>query len=140
MRWPNRKPHTLTPGMRKAQRAMAEFLPLIDWTRFPRRNINEEMKALASNIACFGCSDGHQAVLWLLRKDTLGPNGMLRRGAAPTSTMIRVPDMRPGRYRVTTFDTELGRVREVFEVTAGKSLILNVEGLGTDLALALAPV
>jgi mannan endo-1,4-beta-mannosidase len=26
MRWPNRKPHTLTPGMREAQRGLSEFL------------------------------------------------------------------------------------------------------------------
>ncbi|WP_292496125.1 hypothetical protein, partial [Mesorhizobium sp.] len=36
MRWPNRTPHVLTPGMRRAQRSLAGFLPLIDWRRFRR--------------------------------------------------------------------------------------------------------
>ena len=36
MRWPNRDPHALTPGMRQAQRAMAGFLDLVDWLRFRR--------------------------------------------------------------------------------------------------------
>src|SRR5207237_1345122 len=40
MRWPNRRPHTLTPGMRRAQAALSRFLPLIDWTHFRRRNLN----------------------------------------------------------------------------------------------------
>ena len=31
MRWPNRHPHVLTAGMRRAQRALAGFLPLVDW-------------------------------------------------------------------------------------------------------------
>ena len=37
MRWPNRHPHVLTPGMRAAQGALARLLPLVDWTRFRRR-------------------------------------------------------------------------------------------------------
>jgi mannan endo-1,4-beta-mannosidase len=45
MRWPNRRPHTLTPGMRRAQRAMSAFLPLVDWTRFRRVNLNAEVTA-----------------------------------------------------------------------------------------------
>ena len=40
MRWPNRRPHTLTGGMRRAQKAMASFLPLVDWPRFRRRDIS----------------------------------------------------------------------------------------------------
>ena len=30
MRWPNRSPHRLTPGIRRAQAALAGFLPHID--------------------------------------------------------------------------------------------------------------
>jgi mannan endo-1,4-beta-mannosidase len=140
MRWPNRTPHTLTTGMRKAQQAMTAFLPLIDWTQFPRRNLNEEVKALSSKLRCFASSDGRQAVLWLLRTDTIGPDGRLRRDAAPTSTTIRLPGMQPGRYRVTSFDTEAGRIRGVVEVNgASGALVLNVGPIATDLALALAP-
>ena len=43
MRWPNRHPHTLTDGMRKAQLAMAAFMPQIDWLRFNRRNVTDEL-------------------------------------------------------------------------------------------------
>ena len=34
MRWPNRMPHTLSPGMRQAQGVMGEFARLIDWSHF----------------------------------------------------------------------------------------------------------
>ncbi len=45
MRWPNRHPHRLTPGMLAAQRAMTKFLPLIAWQRFDRRNVNAAVPA-----------------------------------------------------------------------------------------------
>ena len=37
MRWPNRHPHILTPGMRQAAGVMADFATLIDWRRLRRR-------------------------------------------------------------------------------------------------------
>ena len=73
MRWPNRNPHSLTTGMREAQRALAGFLPLIDWPRFRRRPINIVCDDPA--VACIGCSDGSQAVLFLLRTAPLLPDG-----------------------------------------------------------------
>src|SRR5579875_778871 len=43
LRWPNRSPHILTPGMRRAQAALARFLPLVDWPGFRRRNLSDEI-------------------------------------------------------------------------------------------------
>ena len=57
MRWPNRHPHVLTPGMRRAQKGLADFLPLIDWPRFRRRNLNSEVVSLHRNLAAFACGD-----------------------------------------------------------------------------------
>lgn len=71
MRWPNRHPHVLTPGMREAQRALSGFLPLIDWTRFHRRNLNQEIAVDVPQVAAFGCGDARQAVVWLLRQRPL---------------------------------------------------------------------
>src|SRR3712207_8786775 len=48
MRWPNRRPHVLTEGMRKAQHALAGFLPLIDWAHFRRRRSEEHTSELQS--------------------------------------------------------------------------------------------
>jgi hypothetical protein len=139
MRWPNRKVHALTRGMRRAQAALADFLPLIDWTRFKRVNVNREVKALSSNVACFGCADGQQALLWLLRTDTIGRDGMVRRDVAPVSTMIRVPGMQAGRYRIVAWDTVAGRETERFEVTSSGTIIIQVPAFVADLALAITP-
>ena len=51
--------------MRAAQRAMAGFLPLIDWPRFLRRPL--DVACDAPDVACFACGDDSQAVIFLLR-------------------------------------------------------------------------
>ena len=137
MRWPNRKPHTLTRGMRRAQRALADFMPLIDWARFRRRNLTDEVKALSSSVACFACADESQALLWLLRRDTIGPDGTLRPDVAPFTTTIRVPGMKPGPYRVSAWDTREGQIVAVSEGMAERSLMIDVPAFSADIALAV---
>jgi mannan endo-1,4-beta-mannosidase len=137
MRWPNRTPHTLTPGMRRAQASLAGFLPLIDWGRFRRKNLNQEVRALSSNVACFGCGDQRQALLWLLRRDITGPDGMLRRDVPPISTMIRVPGLQAGTYRVTSWDTTEAKVVSALEVANTGNLMIDVPPLAADLALSV---
>jgi len=68
MRWPNRHPHRLTAGMRRAQRALADFLPLIDWCRFDRRPLTGAITVGEPSVLAFGCSDGVQSVIYLLRQ------------------------------------------------------------------------
>ena len=135
MRWPNRHPHVLTRGMRGAQRAMAAFLPLVDWTRFRRRNLNEEI-VTPPGVAAFGCGDADQALTWLLRTDATGPRGTLT-PSLPRSVEIRVPGLAPGPCRITTFDTATGRVVETFEATAEEDLRIVVPELWADLAIVI---
>jgi mannan endo-1,4-beta-mannosidase len=137
MRWPNRTPHTLTPGMRRAQASLSGFLPLIDWSRFKRRNLNREVKALSPQISCFACGDEGQAVVWLLRRDITGPDGMLRRDAPPLSTSLRVPGLVPGRYRITAWNTQTGEVQAVSAAAASRSLLIELPPFAADLALAI---
>lgn len=138
MRWPNRHPHVLTFGMREAQRAMAAFLPLVDWTRFRRRNLNEEIGVSGCGVAAFGCGDEAQAVVWLLRTDALGADGTLA-PSPPVSVEIAVPGLAPGRYRVVRFDTAAGRTVEEGEAVVGGAgpLRLTVPALATDLAFSI---
>ena len=56
MRWPNRNPHSLTPGMREAQRAMTAFLPLIDWARFRRQPVEVPTAPVRCSIFPFPVS------------------------------------------------------------------------------------
>jgi mannan endo-1,4-beta-mannosidase len=138
MRWPNRKPHVLTAGMRRAQKAMAGFLPLIDWPAFRRRNLNEEACATGP-VRVFACGDDRQAVAWLLRTDTLDPStGRLRHDVPAIAVDLALPCLRPGAYRVTPWNTAEGRPGEPVTAEARDgTLTLAVPPFVADLALAV---
>jgi hypothetical protein len=112
MRWPNRRPHCLTPGMRKEQQKLASFMPLIDWATFRRVPRNGDLGVDKKQIAGFACSDSTQAVVYLLRRDTIQRNGKLNPSARPICPKVRVPGLRPGAYRITPFDPVSGAVGE----------------------------
>jgi hypothetical protein len=139
MRWPNRNPHVLTNGMRRAQHALARFLPLIDWPSFHRVNLNHEVAVSDPNVAAFACGDAHQALVWLLRKDTLGPDGTVRRGAAPSGVKLRIPGLHAGRYSATLWDTAAGLSPGAIEGTADDAgLALSLPPFKADIALAVS--
>jgi mannan endo-1,4-beta-mannosidase len=136
MRWPNRRPHVLTPGMHRAQRAMAAFLPLIDWARFARTNLNEEVTA--KGFHPFACGDDRQAVVWLLRRRGLAPDGRLPADLAPMPVEVGVPGLADGGYRITGFDTATGRATETIDAHAsGGSLRFRPAPIGPDRAFAI---
>ena len=116
MRWPNRKPHSLTPGMHRAQRAMAKFLPLIRWHSFARADAAHRM-VLSSReghilkqrqVARFGVATHDQALLYLLRRDCLNVAGQLDAQAVPLQLQVQLPMLSSGQYRVTVWDTVVG--------------------------------
>jgi mannan endo-1,4-beta-mannosidase len=139
MRWPNRKPHILTSGMHEAQRGLARFLPLVDWRCFRRRNLNEEVLVSGASVAVFASADADQSVLWLLRRDTIRSDGRLNSRAEAVAPGISIPGMRPGRYRVTAWDTAKGESRGEFEVVcgAGEALRVTAPPFTRDAALAI---
>ena len=139
MRWPNRHPHVLTPGMRAAQRALSAFLPMIDWCSFRRRNLNEDIRA-PRGLAVFACGDTRQMLLWLLRTDSLGADGRLvpMQDAAPQQ--VEVPGLDAGDYRVVHFDTARGVVLCEDHVRhGGGPLTLQCGPVASDRALAIGP-
>lgn len=137
MRWPNRHPHVLTPGMHEAQRALASFLPLVDWLEFDRRNLNEEITAEPSSFAAFGCGDSRQALLWVVRRAPLARNGTVPRGHAPEGVVLTVPGLLAGGYQVTTFDTEAARVESRFDATAEDGRLRFEVPVARDLAVVV---
>jgi hypothetical protein len=139
MRWPNRRPHTLTPGMHAAQRALADFLPLIDWCRFRRRNLTSDLEA-HPDFAPFGCGDRDQVILWLLRRIGLTSAGTLDRRTAARLVNISVPGLAPGIYRVTTWSTERGRLEEQFTVEPENGVARFEVAAVRDIAAAIRPV
>jgi hypothetical protein len=141
MRWPNRDPHKLTRGMRDAQRALAGFLPLIDWPSFRRRNASAETEACRARVAPFACSDGRQAVVWLLRRDTILRDGRLDPNAAPVKTWVSLPDFVPGCYRLVAWDTSAGRETAKWQQRhEGGRLAFETPPFRADIAMAVAPV
>jgi hypothetical protein len=140
MRWPNRNPHRLTDGMRRAQRALADFTPLVDWLQFRRVNLNEEVRVSTDRVRPFACGDAHQAVVWLLRQDTITRAGTLETSAAPLSARIEVPGLAPGQYRVMPWDTFEGVPGVASEAEAqGGKLSLDVPAFVKDIALVIRP-
>jgi hypothetical protein len=140
MRWPNRHPHQLTDGMRRAQQGLAGFTGLIDWTRFARVNLNEEVKVAAKHCHAFACGDDAQAVVWLLRRDTITKAGTLAPDAKPTLARVTVPGLAPGRYRITPWDTAEGRAGEALLAVAENEkagLSFETPPFAADLALAI---
>ena len=137
MRWPNRNPHTLTPGMRRAQKALSGFLPLVDWPRFDRRHLNGHLVANDPDVACFGCADEAQAVLWLLRTRPLLPDGRVDPGnGGPIS--VRFPGLMPGRYEAVLWDTREGRPAGRGRVAQnGDGTRVDVPALYADVAVAV---
>lgn len=141
MRWPNRHPHVLTRGMRQAQQALAAFLPLIDWSRFRRRPLWGEAAVSDPAVHLFACGDGRQAVLYLLRGDSVGEAGLLRPDAPPLSPVVTLPDLESGCYRVTCWNTRGGRALGTAEVRHdGGETTLPIEGFATDMAVAVRRV
>lgn len=138
MRWPNRHPHVLTAGMRRAQHALAKFVPLIDWNSFRRRNLSDELGCADNSLALFGCGDDNQALVWLLSTGPLSPD---RRLAArkPRPVTITMPGLADGRYRVAFFSTEHGVVLDSTTEQARDGTLTFTAQVAKDLAVAITP-
>jgi mannan endo-1,4-beta-mannosidase len=134
MRWPNRSPHVLTRGMREAQRAMSAFMPLVDWTRLRRRNWNSEVSAPGFHV--FACGDERQAVVWLLRREARGADGLLRRDLPPRAAQVQLPPM-AGPLRLVEFDTVTGTVLHEKRVEGGSPVRFTTAPFVGDRALAV---
>ena len=138
MRWPNRHPHVLTHGMRAAQRGLHAFLGLIDWTRLIRRNLNEEVTLTTPGIARFACGDAEQAIVWLLRTDSLNRDGTIAPDTPPLQVTLTIPGLAAGPRTVCAFDTQTGRIVAQWTVTASDGgLTITTPEMTGDLALAV---
>ena len=137
MRWPNRHPHVLTQGMRQAQLALSRALPLIDWTRFRRRNLTGAIHVADDRIQAVGCGDDRQALVWLLRTDTITRAGILDDQALPIAAEISVPGLQNGTYDVLRIDTRSGQVAGRERVTASGGRLATTVAVTTDLALVI---
>lgn len=138
MRWPNRHPHVLTPGMRAAQRALSAFLPRIDWGRFQRRTITAGFRCGDPGVAVVGCGDDAQALAWLVRTDTIAPDGRLGPGDDAAATTLTIPGLADGRYTIVTYDTREGRtLSRDGAASVDGVLVAGIGPVRRDLAIAI---
>ncbi|WP_102959089.1 hypothetical protein [Mangrovicella endophytica] len=135
MRWPNRHPHVLTAGMRRAQKSLSDFAALVDWQRFRRSTAALCIDSPA--VAGFGCADSTQMIGWFVRRDSVRPDGILDAAAAPLTASISVRGLQPGRYRATFWNTASGSIETAGDVVCdGESLQVQF-AIHTDLAVLL---
>ena len=109
MRWPNRQPHTLTHGMRRAQLALSRVAADIDWSTLERRNLSDEIVVSDPRVASFACGDSDQVLIWLLARSSRVAAPTSRRQKAKRRVRIAVPGL-SGTFRVTQYDTGSGVV------------------------------
>jgi len=143
MRWPNRHPHALTPGMRQAQGVMADFARLIDWPTFASRNVSAETIARPGELLAYACTDDRQAVAWVLRgRHSLSGEGDLPFLPLLTGASLELPPMAPGGYSVHFVETNHGHTLGDSVVTTDGSgpLRLDLPPFRYDLAIAVRPV
>jgi hypothetical protein len=139
MRWPNRHPHVLTPGMRQAQQSLASFMKYINWSGFRRKNLNQEIKVSDTAFIGFACGDAQQAVVWLLRQNNLNKSGLLDRTVITQQLAVKVPGLSSGNYKIYFWDTVKGEEigRQEAEIKDSGILEVLVPAIGTDIALAI---
>jgi mannan endo-1,4-beta-mannosidase len=139
LRWPYRHPHSLTKGMRAEQRSLAEFVRLLDWTQFGRRNLNHELQVSSTAFAGFACGDQRQAIVWLLRQDRKNLVGMISPDAKPLPIRVGIPGLSAGNYRVTLWDTAAATTVATIPIIHPDREIftLDLPSVRTDLALAV---
>jgi len=146
MRWPFRDPHVLTPGMHAAQRGMARFVAAsLDWLHFTPDPAEPALRVLPRGAvnACggiplpilpFACTDGGQALVWLLRDlRALALEALL------PAAELRMDGLEPGSYTAAFWDTRAGaRAGEhAFTVAPGGEACVPLPLFERDLALAI---
>ncbi len=141
MRWPNRHPHTLTPGMRQAQGVMADFARLIDWRAFAAENVSLRVEARPEELLAYACVDARQCVAWVLRaRDQLGDEGELPFRPLLSDASLVLPAMEPGRYDVSCMETHHGHTLGEATIEVGEGAVtIELPPFRHDLAIAVRP-
>jgi mannan endo-1,4-beta-mannosidase len=139
MRWPNRHPHVLTAGMRRAQRDLGRFLPFIDWLRFHRRNMSSEITCDDPGVAVVGCGDVAQALAWLIRTDAVGNDGTLVPRENAPAARLSVPGLADGTYELITYCTRDGVIlTKVTAMSVAGMLNASIGPVRSDVAVAVS--
>jgi mannan endo-1,4-beta-mannosidase len=141
MRWPNRHPHSLTPGMRHAQGVMAHLARLINWRNFAARNGSDEVRVSPEDLLVYACRDDRQAVAWVLRdREALECEGDLPFRPLLTDAAVELPPPASGTYLATCVDTHNGHTLAETLISSGAGpMRLDLPPFRHDIAIAIRP-
>jgi mannan endo-1,4-beta-mannosidase len=136
MRWPYRHPHMLTKGMRQAQKSMAAFCQLVDWTTFTRKNVGKTIKKLSANRKVFACGNSEQVIAWIVCTNSV--LGMADKQLSKDQVLFQLP-MAEGSYQIIFWNTKGYTVQDstVAHTSSRSILTVKVPGAWTDIALLI---
>ena len=139
MRWPYRHPHVLTHGMRWAQQNMADFISLIDWKNFRRKNLNDDIQISNPDFAVFGCGDDNQAIVWLLNQAKSKKTRSKKQKSDIGQLTVSVPNIKAGFYKIYFWDTVSGKI-DIMEIEKRiEDLSLTFKTSLHNIAIAILP-
>ena len=119
-RWPYRHPHSLTAGMREAQRILAAFVREVDWQRFPRQNLSGRIRVTPRGFRAMACGNRRQVIAWVLPTDA--PNGRSTLDAVKLQLITLIlSEMDAGVYRIRVWNTFDGQLL----LDTGRTLPVN---------------
>ncbi len=115
---------------------------LVNWKTFGRQNIAKKIKISHKCIKVFACGEAIQALIWLLRTDTVTSEGMSDTQALPVKAFLHIPDVQEGDYQIIFWHTQAGFVQSSYvSHVSGKGLLaLELPFLVTDIAVYVKKV
>lgn len=142
LRWPDRDPHILTPGMRQALASLSAFTRLIDWRTFTSRPATADIIVNRQDVITFACRDDHRAIIWLLRgRQKDNRPGVLSEYEPLTNVVVTIRGLAPGNYIAQSWNTrQCGPAEQLpMERQQDGSFRIALPRLYNDLALAIVP-
>lgn len=139
MRWPNRDPHALTEGMRRAQRAMAGCLSLMQWNEFDRRILGDELACSDPDVKLFGCGNGRRALIYALRLRPLLEDGRID-PAARSLVAISVSGLNDMRFNIVVWNTVAGcEISSTYMDSVGDRVLIQLNDFTSEVAIIVRP-
>ena len=91
-------------------------------------------------LARFGCATTDQALVYLLRRDTLLKCGRTALRVEPVTLALAVPSLQPGNYAVRAWDTRTGTQVSSAQQSLAERGRLSLPPFCEDLAVAIRRV